>query len=83
MAVKADDLEIRAGDGVAFKLALLEVEASAEDEYIAVPACIDVPPPPIVMASDDTNIYIYILSLNPLWVLKGFIYIYIRLFKVL
>ena len=46
MSVKAEDLKIWAGDGVAYKLALFEVEASAEDEYIAVPALLDVPPPP-------------------------------------
>ena len=67
MSVKAEDLKIWAGDGVAYKLALFEVEASAEDEYIAVPACIDVPPPPVVMASDDTNIsiYMYIYNYSP------------------
>ena len=46
MSTKSEDLEIKAGDGVAHKLALFEVEPSAEDEYIAVPACLDVPPPP-------------------------------------
>lgn len=58
----ASKLTIRAGNGQAFKLALLEIEASVVSGVEAVPEVIDIPPPNIFVADceQDAKVYMYI-----------------------